>query len=141
MASWIPALGWFAFSHWLLASSSPPALFGPRLPFVGNAGHAVLGGGVAFFTLLALPGSGVRGRSAFLVAWGITWLWAGGEEWVQAYVPGRSPCGFDVLTGGLGGALALAAIWGWTTLGRLSWREASLALLAMTSALAATLLD
>jgi len=141
LLGWLPFLAWAAFSHWLLATPSPPALLAPRLPFVGNAGHAVLGAGIALASLIGLPYSGLSGRGAFLGAFAIAFAWALVEEWVQASIPGRSSSVWDASTGALGGALALSAAWAWSVRGRLSWREALLALLALGSAAAATLHD
>ena len=106
---WLPLIAWMGLIYFLSAQPDLPSLeTGWADLLISSGAHALVFGVLAVWWQRAL---GV-GRRAWLLAFGLTMLYALSDEWHQAFVPGRTPDPLDVLCDGLGATLALAS-WNW----------------------------
>ena len=106
---WLPLLAWMGLIFYLSAQPDLPH------PDTGWLGLALSSGAHAFvFGVLAILWARVLGerRHALLFAFLLTMLYALSDEFHQAFVPGRYPDLWDLLSDALGAALALA-LWAW----------------------------
>lgn len=110
----------------LLSLWSPVALYMAGLFFLSSqpelpgasltpdwAQHAVAYAGLALVTLRATTDGrwAAVGAKAIGAAWLIAVLYGLSDEFHQAFVPTRSPSGWDLVADAAGAALALAAAW------------------------------
>lgn len=109
LRAWWPALAYMALIWTLSSISHPPSPV--NLPFRDKGAHAIEYGGLAVLTAWGMaatvvPGAGLR-LAVYNIAlcsfWGLT------DEIHQAYVPGRSPEGADVVADFIGATLGTLA--------------------------------
>ena len=106
---WLPLAAWMGLIFYLSAQPDLPH------PDTGWLGLALSIGAHAFvFGVLAILWARVLGerRHALPVAFLLTMLYALSDEFHQAFVPGRYPDPWDLLSDALGAVLALAC-WQW----------------------------
>lgn len=98
MRVWGPAASWAAVLF--LLSAVPGSDLGPMVPHLDKVAHlalyAVLGGTLGWVRMNRVP----RLSHALLVALGL--LYALSDEAHQAFVPGRTPDGIDLVADALG---------------------------------------
>lgn len=106
---WLPLLAWMGLIFFLSARPDLPTLeSGWMSRLVSSGAHAFMFGVLAVLWMRVLGGR----HSAWLLAFGLTMLYALSDEFHQAFVPGRQTDAWDLLCDGIGAALALA-IWTW----------------------------
>jgi len=102
-------LGWMAMIFFLSAQPDFPHPDSGWLDLLASSGaHLFLYAVLALLLNWAL-GNGVRGVA---LAFGLALLYGVSDEFHQSFVPGRVPDVLDLVSDGLGTALALAAWWG-----------------------------
>lgn len=101
---WLPVLAWMGFIFFL---SAQPHLPNPAHGWLAEA--LSLGAHATVFGVLAVLWQRALGRQphAWLMALGLTLLYALSDEFHQAFVPGRHPDPWDLLCDGLGAGLGL----------------------------------
>ncbi len=107
---WGLVLVWMALIFFLSAQPDLPHPDSGWLAFLVSSGaHLFFYGVLALLLNWALEDSR---RGLALLAFGLALLYGISDEFHQSFVPGRVPDALDLISDGLGAALALAAWWG-----------------------------
>jgi VanZ family protein len=108
LARWLAVAGWMALIFFL---SSQPQLPSPPDPLIDllfkKGAHFSVYATLAVLFHRALP----PGRWVWALAWLLTALYAGSDEWHQSFVPGRHPHITDVVIDLCGAAFGLLMLW------------------------------
>jgi VanZ family protein len=108
LARWLAVAGWMALIFFLSSQSRLPS---PEDPLVDllfkKTAHFTAYAILALLIWRALP----PGRWVWAVAWLVTVLYAGSDEWHQSFVPGRHPSPWDVLIDASGALAGLLVLW------------------------------
>jgi VanZ family protein len=117
---WGPVLAWMTLIFTLSAQSQLPSPGQRWLDFVmEKSAHAFEFSVLAALVARALEGTGSSRRRVFLLAVGLSWLYALSDEFHQRFVPGRNADWSDIVADWLGASLGAGLyLWGWV-----AWRR------------------
>ena len=108
MARWLAVAGWMALIFFLSSQSRLPSPPDPLLDLLfKKAAHFTAYAVLAVLFHRALPPA----RWIWALAWLLTVVYAGSDEWHQSFVPGRHPSPWDVVIDACGAATGLLVVW------------------------------